>query len=297
NLSSNLALPVAVSSVTGFNNIWGNSAATILNKGFEVELNSVNINSTRFKWSTSVNVSIPENKLLAFPGLAVSDLSDVLALKKSIFGAWAYRFAGINPQNGLYQFYDDKGNLTQFPNAQTDKTRYIDIGRRWFGGLQNKFTWGNFYLDLLVVFVKQYGQTAFGFLYRALPPGSLPAALTPEVLKRWRSPGDVTDVQRMQGLDPLSAGQVLQAAQRQNDAANSTRAYGDASFARLRNVALGFNCPHSWLQKSHIEAVRFYLAAENLITFTHYLTFDPENMASPALPPLRTIALGLSVTL
>ncbi|WFO17779.1 hypothetical protein M601_009230 [Cellulophaga baltica 4] len=50
----------------------------------------------------------------------------------------------------------------------------------------------------------------------------------------------------------------------------------DGSFARLRNLTLGYSLPKKWNDKLKISKLRFYLAADNLITITNYDGFDPE---------------------
>lgn len=50
----------------------------------------------------------------------------------------------------------------------------------------------------------------------------------------------------------------------------------DGSFARLRNVALGYSIPKDAIDKHGISRIRVYLSAQNPITITKYTGFDPE---------------------
>ncbi|MDO7135824.1 SusC/RagA family TonB-linked outer membrane protein [Algibacter lectus] len=50
----------------------------------------------------------------------------------------------------------------------------------------------------------------------------------------------------------------------------------DGSFARLKNTTLGYTLPKKWSNKLNITKLRFYIAADNLITITSYDGFDPE---------------------
>ncbi|TXE10136.1 TonB-dependent receptor [Seonamhaeicola algicola] len=50
----------------------------------------------------------------------------------------------------------------------------------------------------------------------------------------------------------------------------------DASFARLRNVAIGYTIPKDAIEKHGISNIRIYLSAQNAITITDYTGFDPE---------------------
>jgi hypothetical protein len=50
----------------------------------------------------------------------------------------------------------------------------------------------------------------------------------------------------------------------------------DGSFARLKNITLGYSLPRSFTNKLKINKLRFYVSAENLLTLTKYDGFDPE---------------------
>ena len=50
----------------------------------------------------------------------------------------------------------------------------------------------------------------------------------------------------------------------------------DGSFLRLKNVMLGYSLPQSVVSKAGLTKCRFYVAADNLLTFTKYTGYDPE---------------------
>lgn len=50
----------------------------------------------------------------------------------------------------------------------------------------------------------------------------------------------------------------------------------DGTFARLKNISIGYTLPKSLLKKANISKIRIYVAAQNLITLTKYTGFDPE---------------------
>ena len=58
---------------------------------------------------------------------------------------------------------------------------------------------------------------------------------------------------------------------------------------------------NEFLKKLKIENIRFYLNAQNLITFTKYKDFDPERLSTQqyvtnSLPQLKIITAGVNVT-
>jgi hypothetical protein len=50
----------------------------------------------------------------------------------------------------------------------------------------------------------------------------------------------------------------------------------DGSFARLRNVTIGYRLPTSLTKKLHISGARVAFIGTNLLTFTKYPGLDPE---------------------
>src|ERR1019366_8721149 len=83
------------------------------------------------------------------------------------------------------------------------------------------------------------------------------------VLKRWRRPGDVTDMPRAlwnSGYNWLGSDRYVQ----------------DASFLRFRTVTLRYSFAPDFLKKIKFRSCSAYITAENLYTFTHYVGQDPE---------------------
>ncbi len=50
----------------------------------------------------------------------------------------------------------------------------------------------------------------------------------------------------------------------------------DGSYVRLKNLTLGYSIPKRTLEKIHLEKLRLYLSAQNLLTFTKYSGYNPE---------------------
>ena len=50
----------------------------------------------------------------------------------------------------------------------------------------------------------------------------------------------------------------------------------DGSFIRVRNIILGYSLSNKLLDKIGVENFRFYINAQNPITWTKYSGFDPE---------------------
>jgi len=57
----------------------------------------------------------------------------------------------------------------------------------------------------------------------------------------------------------------------------------DGSFARLKNIQIGYTLPKKILKRIKVESLRFYIAGNNLLTLTKYQGFDPDISSSSAL--------------
>ncbi|SFD20067.1 TonB-linked outer membrane protein, SusC/RagA family [Chitinophaga sp. CF118] len=75
----------------------------------------------------------------------------------------------------------------------------------------------------------------------------------------------------------------------------------NGSYLRIKNVTLGYTLPASLTNQAHIGAVRLYVTANNLFTFTKYKGYDPEvgmdelGIDSGRYPQARSILMGLNV--
>lgn len=111
------------------------------------------------------------------------------------------------------------------------------------------------------------------------------------VINRWTGPGSTNEHPR-----------VTTGANRNN--VFSSYFVEDGSFARLRNVQLGYTLPRTLLSKIRVSSLRFYVAANNLVTLTNYQGYDPDVGSAGVLsagvdygiyPQARTVMGGVNL--
>ena len=120
-------------------------------------------------------------------------------------------------------------------------------------------------------------------------------------MKRWQKPGDITDTPR--------ASTVVNPDGSFNNDFQSSRFLEDGSFARLRNLTIGYTLPKNIATKLSLCKLRIYASATNLFTITGYSGADPEgNTAADqsngtvqgldfAIPPQpRQLLFGFNLT-
>jgi TonB-linked SusC/RagA family outer membrane protein len=286
NRSANQLVNYELTYVTGFESVYSNLNASIQGSGLELSLNTENIMSSSFNWKTAFNISFQRNKLVSFPDLENSPyfgsyiVGEPLSLNKLI------RFAGVNSQTGVYQFYDKNGAITSSPTTD-DRTRIINTAPQFFGGFGNTFSYKKFELSFQFYFIKQEG-----FNRARIRPGG--SNSTPNqsvaVLSRWQNPGDITDIQKFSA----SAGSAAAKAFSYLD--QSDYSWGDASFIRLKNLAFSYTLPQGVDRVLHLKNARVYVQGQNLFTITKFKGLDPENRSNFNIPPLLILTTGLQVT-
>jgi TonB-linked SusC/RagA family outer membrane protein len=287
NRSSNQLLNYALPNITGFESVTRNFPATVQNSGGELTLTTINIKSKNFNWTTRFNLTIPRNKLLAFPNLSSSSYASNLIIGQPINILKVYHFMGVNPTTGVYQFSDGHGGVTPTPdtNYQAAATTLIKTFPQFYGGFGNNLRYKEFELDLFFQFTKQKG---LNYQFGNNPGG--PGINQPTyVLKRWQKPGDITGIQRFNSDYSLN--------EEFADATFCDAAYLDASYIRLKNMSLSWHLPEAWEKKAHLQNTRLFIQGQNLLTITHYKGLDPETLSSSSLPPLRILTFGLQVSL
>lgn len=285
NRSSNQLLPYALPIISGFTSVTDNFPATVQNEGWEITLNTTNIKSRRFTWSTSINLTLPKNKLIAFPNLATSSYANSKVVGEPVNIVKTFNFAGVDSV-GEYVFKDVHGNVTPTPDAIADRTGIVKMDPTYYGGVENSFSYKGFQLDVSFQFVKQLGSND---LFGVFIPGQIETNQPAYVLKRWRRPGDITNIERYNSTGSLATQYFA--------AILSNEAFSDASYIRLKNLAFSWQLPETWRKKAHLTVCRIYAQGQNLLTFTKYKGMDPENQTAVALPPLRVLTLGIQVGL
>lgn len=282
NVSGNQLIPYALSPQAGRQSITANFPATVLNRGWEFEVNTRNVETRHFSWRTSLNLTFAVNKLQKFPGIENSSYSQTYVIGKSLTIVKGYKFTGIDPATGVPRFLDV--NKDGAISAEDD---YVVLGKTlpdYYGGLSNSFTYRHWALDFLFQFVKQQGPTVdYGYLVSSY--GTM-SNKDQTALHRWRQAGDVTNIP---GASRTSGNPVYDAYQ--NEYRFSSAVWGDASYVRLKNVSLSYDLS-AYTKHWHLAGANVYVLAQNLLTISRYKGFDPETLGT-ALPPLRTITGGV----
>jgi TonB-linked SusC/RagA family outer membrane protein len=304
--------------------IPGNTIAanvgSMYNRGVEFNITTRNIIKHNFSWTTNFNISTLSNKVTALAqgnsdiygitsGLETASVTRVGYTLGSIF---VVPVDGVNPVNGQRIFINRFGQKVQYNQVGTpSKWTYLDgttapaidgtldgriAGRSiptYYGGLNNTFTYKSFDLNIGITFSggnKIYNGTQATLRDQRFWNNDV------GILGRWTAPGQVTDIPKVVYGDNYSNGSAIP---------NSSNVQ-NGSYAKLKNVALGYKFPTQLVNRAGIASVRIYVQATNLAIVTGYKGSDPEvssngnsNLAPGidrnTVPSSRIFTFGLNV--
>lgn len=99
--------------------------------------------------------------------------------------------------------------------------------------------------------------------------------------------------------DPNAEYPRLSYGKNENNQQASTYWLRDGSYLRLKTLDIGYSMPKALVNKVHLNKVRFFFVATNLLTFSNFKLWDPEMGSSngQSYPITRSFSLGVSVNL
>ena len=314
---------------SGYSTVFKN-IGKVRNQGVEFTLNTTNIKSKNFNWTSSFNISFNKTKVLELSdnqesltrsvGWDNSFSSTPLYLTK--VGGPMGQFYGF-VFDGIYQLtdfdvsssgaYTLKGNIVDNGNArnsiQPGDVKYKDINGDGLvnakdqtiigrglpihtGGINNNFSYKRF--DLNVFLQWSYGNDVYNANRMVFEGNSLAKVNLnqfAEYANRWTPTNPSNTITRVRGEGPK---------------VYSSRVIEDGSYLRLKTVSLGYNFDEKILKKIKIKNLRVFASAQNLLTITNYSGMDPEvSVRNSALTPgfdysayprARTIVFGLNTS-
>lgn len=267
------------------------------NKGFEFQVSSRNFVGD-FSWSTDLNFSTNKNKVTSL-GVATKELNfggiyergDAILVREGLpLGTFfGYISDGVDPQTGMivYRDLDKDGAIT----PEGDRTIIGYAQPKFVYGMTNNFSYKNFELSVFLQGVT--GNDMFNASRIDLESMNDSKNQTTDVLRRWTSPGQVTDI-------PVAVKEST------DNTRISSRFVEKGAYMRIKSMTLSYNIPAAPMKRLGITRASIYATGQNLLTITDYKGFDPEvsqyggNGASIGIdygtyPQARTIIFGLNV--
>ena len=256
--TKDLLLNIPLPELNGFNSITRN-AGEMENRGVDITLNTVNVQTKKFEWKTNFNIGFLKNEVLSLPD-ATKDLQGRefvgTALQRAIVGNsismfYMVRYKGINPDNGNAEWLDRNGNVINTVNPN-ERVIVGDAIPDFTGGFSNTFNYNGFDLNVFLNFT--YGNSIY--------LGDL--TFTENPIGGFNYSRQLLDFWTENNRDAVSPAPT--SATRNVFSQTSSRHLLDGSFLRLRNVSLGYTLKASALKTKVFQNARFYVMGQNLWT-------------------------------
>ena len=259
NLTHDLIFPVSLPSVSGYRNTQEN-VGEVLNRGFDITLNSVNINNRDFSWRTDVNLSYTKNKIIELQNGREDMVGSNLFIDQPTYVSYGYASAGIwsdsaedlaemakfneNGHNfapGMVRPVDQNGDY----KIENNYDRVILGTNRplWNLGMTNTFRYKNLELAIFM-----YG--AFKYFAQT---GQYQGGREPVIWMNYYNENNKVGVEYQRPYFNTAGG----------DSFSGIALQRDASFLKVRQISIGYVLPRNFVQKLGLSNIKVTAQLKN----------------------------------
>jgi TonB-linked SusC/RagA family outer membrane protein len=282
---------------------------SVENKGIELTLNSVNMSTGDFIWTTNLNWSANRNKILElgvndddiFPGPWFLGQTNILRVGEPIGSLWGYKRLGTWNTDEAAEAAEYNLLPGDLKWADLNDDKVLDaqdetiIGRaypKWTMNIANTLSYRNFDFTFDIRIVQ--GVNTVNATKHSVEDRQAIASGLKTILDAWTPENQDTYIAEI----------------RHYNAGYSTHMddwwVEDGSFIRGQNFILGYSLPEMSAQNIGLQKLRFYVSAQNLFIITEYTGYDPEattfggqltqNIEFFQYPKPRTFNLGVNLS-
>lgn len=255
--TTDLLMEMTIPSLNGYTNTYANVGKTS-NIGIDLTLNTVNVKTRSFEWSTSINAAWQKDKIDELANGKEDDINNSWFIGQALGVIYGYQSAGIwkeedaaemakfnakghSFQAGMARPVDQNGDYKIDPND--DRVVIGHTRPRWTFGMTNTFSYKNFDLSVML-----YGR----FDYMVDTGGEWQGGrYTQRKINYYNENNKNAEYQKPihddGGGDPYY--QIL--------------GYKNGSFLKVRNISLGYRFPQTLVKKWNLSNLKVYVQAKN----------------------------------
>ena len=255
--TTDLLMEMTIPSLNGYTNTYANVGKTS-NIGIDLTLNTVNVKTRSFEWSTSINAAWQKDKIDELANGKEDDINNSWFIGQALGVIYGYQSAGIwkeedaaemakfnakghSFQAGMARPVDQNGDYKIDPND--DRVVIGHTRPRWTFGMTNTFSYKNFDLSVML-----YGR----FDYMVDTGGEWQGGrYTQRKINYNNETNKNAEYQKPihddGGGDPYY--QIL--------------GYKNGSFLKVRNISLGYTFPQTLVKKWNLSNLKVYVQAKN----------------------------------
>jgi TonB-linked SusC/RagA family outer membrane protein len=301
-LTSSLLAPQPLPNSTGFGGYTTNVGET-QNTGFELTLNSINIDRAKFSWSTDVIFNTNTEKIVSLANGKVDDIAAARFIGQPLSVFYDLKKAGIWQTNELdiATSFGDKPGEIKIEDFNGDGRINAD-DRQILGsavpdfilGLTNRFNFSNF--DFSFFIFARVGQMLRSDFHTA--NNALAGRYNNLDIDYWTPNNPTNEFPRPNQSQEFPK-------------YNSSLTYFDGSFVKIRNINFGYTLPTILANKFKMQSLRVFSSIQQPFIFAEYRSrykgIDPETfidgeqgveggrVSSNVAPAITTYTLGVNV--
>lgn len=305
------------------------NVGSVRNRGIELSLNTVNIQTKDFRWSTNFNFAKNTNEIVSLYGRKEDVVGEKRFIGENINVIYDYKFNGVfstaeaqaaagnklfsnyNPNPGHAKVVDTNGDGAI---TADDKVILGSPDAKWIGGFTTSMEYKNFDFNLSLIanygrFVRdEYAANGVSRNSRSQMSWADPEDFYyPQGAPRpdWENPmkdanGNITGINFLPAAEenidakyPAYSGYdgPYYSAEAMN--------YREVSFVKIKNISLGYSLNKALLAKAGISKLRVYLNVLDPFVSSDYVGWDPEYTTTTAVngngPSSITYQFGVNV--
>lgn len=272
--TSDLILSQGIPQTNGFDNIGAVNVGATRNRGLEIGLNTVNIKTRNFSWTTNLSFATNKNEITEIFGDNKDYPDQKLFIGQPVLVHYDIAWDGIwqlNEKEQAAVYGKLPGAVKEVDQnndgAITPDTDRVILGSPfpdWTGSMTNTFTYKDF--DFSFFIYTRQGEMKYSKFHQELQNEYL-GEINQLKVDYW-TPENPSNTFYRPGTNGGNTGLLC---------------YKETSFVRVGHITLGYNLPNKWLQSCGISKMRVYATAVNPFVFTNYTGLDPEFGANATL--------------
>ena len=292
-------VPLSSGNPTGYYPV---NVGSVLNRGLEGSFYG-NIFSTRnVQWTWNLNISHYHNEILSLdesiPAEGIKGGNYIYKVGGSLYEAYMYRYAGVDPESGkgLYYYLDENGTMqTTDVFSDADQFECGSVLPDVYGGFGTSLRVYGF--DLSAQFSFQLGGRYYDGTYQSLmhTDSSVGSAWHKDVLESWSEENRNSDIPRLDGDTSIGQSPV-------------DRFLISSDYLSINNVTVGYTFPEKWMARLKMGSIRVYFTADNLAVASARKGVDPRfsmglgsftsgsGLNSGSYSAMRTLTGGITLT-
>lgn len=298
--TTNLLMNRLLPRITGFSEVTSN-LGELENRGFELTVNTVNMDKPGFGWRSNVVFSFNRNKIKRLFGdyeevevngervqREVPDYSNEWFPGEAIDRVWNYDITGVwqldeAEEAAVYRMVpgDFKARDVNEDGVydELDDKVFTGYGEpRYRMGLRNDFA---FLKNFTASFFIRAELGHIGSFSYALHRGSETYhQRNAKAIPYWTPENPINDYARLNVNENGFGGDIM--------------IYKPRSFVRIQDISLSYNFPAAVAQRLRMNSMRVFASARNFHSFDRWPGWDPESGDSP-MPRIYTLGLSLSL--